>query len=665
MTDLDVALRVRLLADLGSPARRAARDVKGIERAVDDLKRAGSRRAPDALAAIPPAARKAKRDILDVRSAARQLQTERPGVGIEQSLRKAGDQARKTERDLMKVKSQAREINRVRTNTDLKDAQRGLRQVDDSAGLLDRTFVRLGGSVGSAFGALLAFAAPAAIIAGLNQIEDRVTALDRKYASLAVTAEMRDPKLVETLRQQDTSVGLKYGMTPEQVQPLRNSYVAGGLALDEAEAVMDPSSRAVKAMDASPENISQTVLAMLQNLKVPPEDIPLALDMIAKGTKKGRFEADSVARFLPQYGAAYQGMGYTGLDAVAEINALAQIVRQGSGTPDAAGTNLDNLLQKVFAPDARKNFAEKGVDLEAVRARAKKEGKSYVTAILEEVDKLTNGGDPFLVSDLFGDMQVLGALRAVIPNLDQFEEWRKEIRNQSAGTIEQDWNFLAQTPAEQQQKMGAIAQAGRDDIAKEWWQPLSNSLSRLDAFIFNNKEFNRQNSLEVTNPEEFKRREQNQRRSEGVAAQRDMSAYDTDRQYIDDLITASKIEIRKMRERGEQAGDALNEGLKATGAKAVDTMNSIMRQIEDRGNVTISPQIAPQAPATVEPMRLRDAPAAPAQERRAAAGGARTVAQTNHITINGAGDPQAAARAVEQRLARLGSGSSSLFDTVG
>lgn len=663
MSNLDVALRVRLLTETGN-ARRAARDINEIDKAVDNLKRGGGGGAPRAITDIPPAARRAKRDIIELGGEARRLGREKTGDAVEQGLRRISNQAKRTQRDILDVRAQARRLEGAGSARPLGSVKKGIEEVEGKAGLLDRSFVRLGGSAAQAFGALAAFAAPTAIIAGLNQVEDRVTALDRKYAALAVTAEMRDPAVVKRLREQDTAIGMKYGMRPEQVQPLRGAFVAGGLDLDTAQNVTDPSARAVKAMDASAENVAQTVLAGIQNLKLTPEQIPAYLDQIAKGTKLGRFEADSVAKFMPQFGAAYQGMGYTGLDASAEINALAQIVRQGSGTADAAGTNLDNLLQKVFAPDAVKNFKEKGVDLEAVRDRAKKEGKSYVAAVLEEVNKLTKGGDPFLTTELFGDMQVLGALRAVIPNLDKLEEWRKAIRDGSAGTVEQDWQFLAKTPAEEQQKMGAIAGAGRDEIAKSWWQPFITGLSRLDAFLFNSQEFNRQRSLEVTNPEEFKRREQLQRRSEGVAAQRDMGGYNQDRQYIDDLITQSKIDIRAMKAKGAEAGSALGDGLRSAGPDAVKAMDDIMNQIEARGNVTISPRIAPQIAPTA-PAPAAPAAPTPAPERRSAAPSSRSFAQANTFNIYGAADPQRSARAVDRRLARLGSGASALNDTVG
>lgn len=656
MSNLDVALRVRLLTETGN-ARRAARDINEIDKAVDNLKRGGGGGAPRAITDIPPAARRAKRDIIELGGEARRLGREKTGDAVEQGLRRISNQAKRTQRDILEVRSEAKKLEGAGGAGPLGGVKKGMEDVGGKAGALDRNLISLGGSAKDAFSAMLSFAAPAAILAGLTQIENRVTALDRKYASLAVTAELRDPAVVKRLREQDTAIGLKYGMRPGEVQPLRSAFVAGGLDLDMAERITDPSARAVKAMDASPENIAQTVLAGIQNLKLTPEQIPAYLDQIAKGTKLGRFEADSVAKFMPQFGAAYQGMGYTGLDASAEINALAQIVRQGSGSADQAGTNLDNLLQKVFAPDAVKNFKEKGIDLEAVRDRAKKEGKSYITAVLEEVNKATNGGDPFLTTQLFGDMQVLGALRAVIPNLDKLEEWRKAIREGSDGTVEEDWQFLARTPAEKQAQADAVAGQNLDGVGG-WMQPLMLAWKRTLADLTDPKTLiGGSNWLPQPDPRkvaEAERQKEQERRAKGLAASRDVPGY---------TAASEALGADAFRRKGEDAGSALEKGLRSAAPDAVKAMDDIMNQIEARGNVTISPRIAPQiaptAPAPVTP----SAPT-PAPERRSAAPSSRSFAQANTFNIYGATDPQRSARAVDRRLARLGSGASALNDTV-
>ncbi|WP_296578286.1 hypothetical protein [Xanthobacter sp.] len=88
-------------------------------------------------------------------------------------------------------------------------------------------------------------------------------------------------------------------------------------------------------------------------------------------------------------------------------------------------------------------------------------------AVLDEVDKATEGGNPFRVSELFGDMQVLDALRAVLPRRDLIE-WKNTILNESAGTLAEDWNFLKTTPAERQAVLDAVTEEGNAKACQQF-----------------------------------------------------------------------------------------------------------------------------------------------------------------------------------------------------
>lgn len=481
MSNFDVAIRAKFVNQLGAGAKQAERDLKGIGNAAKALGNAkgGTHLASDT-AKITTAAKTATKSLSEVKGQAQQLNNVNLG-GLAKKLNEASREVTNTRR---------------RINTATVGVSGKISELESETTLTSNAMGALAGTAAKAWGAVSAFIGVGAVIKGLSDIEERVTALDRKYASLAVTVEQRDPAFVQKMRQLDTEIGLKYGMTPEEVEPMRQSFGAAGLTPDQIENLTGMSAKGVKAMDATGGNVAQALIAAVQNLDIPAtkENAERVLDMISKGTKLGSFESESVAKFLPQFAAQYAGLGMKGFDALAEINALAQIVRKGSGTPDEAGTNLQNLFAKIASPDAVKNFKEKGVDLRSVAKRAKKEGKSYAEAVIEEVMRITKG-DEFKMGELFGDMQVKNALRPLTQFMDQYRTFKEQIEKESSGTLEADWQFLKQTPAERQARLKAITDAGLDKMGKKL-QPAKENWERVKAWFFNSDELRRQDYID-------------------------------------------------------------------------------------------------------------------------------------------------------------------------
>lgn len=674
MSNLDVALRIKLLANTGAGRKRVIDDLRGIQQAANGLgKQGGSNKLKTGLDGVERKARTTRKAVTGVADSAAKLKAIDPSTGIVKGFDAVERRARRT-------REAVRSVARTGSATDT--------QVRQTGGAFDF----LAGGAGRALTAMGAFVAPAMIIRGLAEIEGKLTAVERRYASIAVTVEQRDPAYVAKMRAKDTEIGKRYGLRPEDILPIRGDYAAAGLDPASVDKLVDPSARGVKAMDADPRNISQAVIAGVQNLGITTEQVPQYLDMIAKGTKLGRFESDSVAKFMPAFASGYASLGYTGLDAAAEINAMAQVVRMTAPTADVAGNNLQNYLVKLTAPDSVKNFAEKGVDIAAILAKSRKDGTSFVGNALDEIWKVTKG-DQIALGDLFGDQQVKAALEPLLRNRKLLEEWKKEIREQSAGTLDEDWNFLRNTPAERQARLDAVAGQGQDRAAAKT-QPAVTFWKWLKAEFFNPGEAARQDRLDTYTPDQKAGLEARIQQLEAerntifgqldAAAQPDpltgmvgglgggepMAPLQDRLGNIADEIQQLKGDLEALRATGEAAGTALDDGLKATGPKAIDTMNGIMDNLKSQGNVTISPSVVPRmgapmpggaggvslVPSSVLPSG--STPASKTVKRSASLNG-----QTNHFHI-ASSDPKGAANEVERRLGRLGDSSRLLSDTV-
>ncbi|MCX5512294.1 phage tail tape measure protein [Kaistia algarum] len=707
MAELDVALRLRLIDNVTGPAQQAAQALRDLEATAAGVRGRGSAAPPSvnpagAPAAVnPPGARVSPVVGVPPPAPVRPTPAIVPSVSVPSAA----------PRPVM-VPPAAASAPRGATVPSVGGtaAAEAAEAVDAVAVGGTMRAVGLGvamgfvaGAAGAAVGALMEFANPAKIIAGLSQLEAKVTSLEKRLAATAVTAGMLDQGAIDRMRTENTQVGLAVGKAPEEVQPLRDVFSAGGYTLDQQGRILLPAAKAMVAMNASPEDVGQMTIAGLGNLGVGADRLGSYLDIMAAGGNSGRFEGKDLAKFMPGYSASYKVLGYGGLDAAAEIAAMAEMVREAAGSSDIAGNNLQNFLLKLSSPDAAKNFAEYGVDIEAVKSQAIADGKSPVMAVLQQIKDIT-GGDAAKMATLFQDQQVLGALYGLIPELEKLQPLIDQLRTGSAGTVEKGAQFVGTREGGKQDQYDAIAAAGQAEWGK-WFQPFVTEWKRFQAVLWNPGDLRVQEGVTAAGGIDKRiaeieatlkvlaelrtgtAKDLDHARFEGDATERStipslegkLGALDNEiAQMQADLVVLKQTAGDGGNAAGQAVGKGLDDGLKAAGPSAEATMQGIVDKLKSIGNVTITPSIVPQmgvpaptpsAPAPagspkVEPMSFRPEGRPETVKRSADAGGARTFAQTNTIHVNGVSDPDATARAIERRLARLGNSSNLLLDTA-
>ncbi|MDH7802227.1 MULTISPECIES: phage tail tape measure protein [unclassified Rhizobium] len=459
---MDVSLRLRLQNQFSREAKVVKRDLHELG---DEAKKLGQVKAGKLDAGLKEIRREADRgekSVSNLNREARKLGNVNTGTAVRnlQALDKAGRSAAVGVRH---AHDKMRDIGRLNGNNFEKMAA--------PAGRLGNTLSLIGVGATSAFAGLAAFASVDNIVRGLEQMASKFRDLNREIASVAVTAETRTPEAIEKIGKSNSTLSLRYGVEAPQVNAARKTYAAAGVGLDQQEAILDPTLKAAKAGDSTGETIGSAVIALQQNLGVKDTEVPAALDMMAKGTKLGSFEVDAMAKNFPKLATLYAGTGRTGLNATAELVALAQIVRMGAGTQDQASTNLENILAKLSSPDTVKNFDEKGVDIEAIKKRSEKNGTPYMLDLVDKVMELTKG-DEFRIGELFGDMQAKQALLPLINFREKYNEFLKEIRDNSAGTVDEDYEFLRTLPKERADRRGAALSDAGTGVG-QWWDSVS------------------------------------------------------------------------------------------------------------------------------------------------------------------------------------------------
>lgn len=320
-----------------------------------------------------------------------------------------------------------------------------------------------GGPLVKAMGGLIAFetarrAAVALADAGID--------VDRQLKAIKVTAGATAAEM-ETFQRK---MQLAAGETQTSSRDLASSagdLVAAGLDLGTASASVGTIAKGAKASGAALGEMNQAAIALIQNLGFTPDTLMTGIDEMIKGGKAGMFEMKDMAREFPAMAASASKLGMKGADGLAQIVAMAQIVRQSTATGAEAAVDINNFLGKLAAPDTKKNLKKFGVDVEAVFKRAKASGKDFTHEMLLEIQRVTKG-DPFKISQIFGDVQANAGVSALLKDLGALDGLIEKIKN-SAGETMRD--FAERTDG---------ASAAVDHLAASWRTLLDMSGKKLN-----------------------------------------------------------------------------------------------------------------------------------------------------------------------------------------
>jgi TP901 family phage tail tape measure protein len=232
--------------------------------------------------------------------------------------------------------------------------------------------------------------------------------------------------------------------------------VASGISPDVAVKFMPTIGKAATATpEAEISELSDTAFTMYDNLKVPIDELGKAMNIVTKAGQMGKFELKDMARYFPMLTAGAQSYGMTGLKAVTQLAAAAQVARKGAGTPEEAARNFQNFFQKISSRETVKNFAKFGVNVQEELNKIKKTGADPIEHWITLIQKKT-GGNRLKLNEIFADMQVSNFLLSMMQNMARYREVRDESFKQASmesGVIEENFNNMMETTQEQWKKL--------------------------------------------------------------------------------------------------------------------------------------------------------------------------------------------------------------------
>ena len=311
-----------------------------------------------------------------------------------------------------------------------------------------------------------------------------IAGLEDNAKDIAITGEfsaIQEAMLTQTIR----STALAMNQTTEAISGGLKELVAGGIQsageLNQYAPVIAKTATATRAEMA---DISNTFLALSNNMKISAADSEAAMNIMVKSTKLGQVEFKDMSKWMPQLTPMLAALGMTGKESVAQLASMLQVAKMGAGTTDEAGNNLKNLLTKITAPDTVKDFEKVGIDLKESLKQSAANGIDPVTAMLGTVEKymstaltgkdlvtyqkamaekddvksaemfksLAEAGN---MGQLFQDMQAMSALRAMLQNKDKLQQFSADsLAAGNTDMLGDDFNKRTQGLTEQWKSFG-------------------------------------------------------------------------------------------------------------------------------------------------------------------------------------------------------------------
>lgn len=663
MSNLDVSLRLRMINQIGGPAKDAKRELEGLGTAAKKLDGAKGDKLARDLAKTGVAAKSTEYALNQAATGARKLETTR-----------ADRLAAQLKTATINSDRLASSLKRVRTEASASGTEA-------SANAVARARARLGGAL--PYMAAAGLGAAGVVYAGVRaagaakQSFQDFAELDRRMTRLGITADATKAQ-VDSATVNVRDIARQYAVPVEEALKGLEALVTQGKELPEALSMLGPIVKAAQASGASVEDMSNSAGSMLTNLGFKVDQLAAGFDRLAFAGKKGQFELKDMARYFPELASGWANVGQKGADKLADLAAATQIVRKQTGTAERTASGLRDLMAKVNSTDVQRNFKKMGVDLEGGLKKGHKEGKAFFDILIELTEKATKG-DMSQLPKLFGEIDSRQAISALVNLKEEFRSLRAEIQTTAVGTINTD---IARVTND--------AQASIDRLSNAWsaagtavgkfiaeatpavsiLEGISRGIDGTRTYLSGDgkKKEPHENPRRPTHNNPFVRAT-TRFAHEGLTPEpkpEEPAAWPGAASPVPFLRNYLPVPPAAASE-AETTMQRIRRAVTSESAKAVDESRSAAEQIKQMWNFSVSPEISPRfggvpngnGPSLRDPTPMAPAPAAPG--KRAAGGGGVQI----HVTVNGSGkDGRQIGSEIARQLAKLGDSSSALFDTV-
>lgn len=333
-------------------------------------------------------------------------------------------------------------------------------------------------SVGNRWVALATGAAGFGTVRNLVNLEERFTRLGIQSQRSAEEMEELRRQIFETAREPDIRVD------PSQITGAIEAIVEKTGDLEFARENIRNIAMAISATGAEGGNIGE-ILAEFQKMDIRGMDAVLqSIDTLNEQGKAGAFTLQNLASLGPRVVTAYTALGRQGPEAIREMGAALQVIRQGTGSSEQAATAFEALLRTFQDAEKAKELARKsGVQIfdpdELARGR---EILRPINELMVEIVEAAEGRTSRL-SEIF-DAEAMRAFNAALGEYNRtgtVESMDRFFQVQGDGTTTMgDSARAAETAAGSVRNLSSAWQDFADTNLSEYIQDAADALNSLD-----------------------------------------------------------------------------------------------------------------------------------------------------------------------------------------
>ena len=342
---------------------------------------------------------------------------------------------------------------------------------------------------------------------------NQAAAFQQQLLDIAGTAELSGKAAFEFVgkaKAEYEELAFAVGQTSEIIAAGAGQMIAAGVDQSLIDATIADIGRAATAANAEFSDMAGVGTSMLNNLKLPADQMRDSLGALVIAGKEGSFELKDMAQHFPRLTSQVAKFGVKGREAVDFLGSALQIAMKGTSDPSIAANNLSNFLSKALSERTIKNFSGMGVDIQAVMLDAASKGINPLEAMLQKVGKLTGVGEKEIgkymkaakknglegaealayvreqleaigaaskVSELFSDQQVLDFIVPFMANVQEYKDIKEKVAAATGAAIDADFDTQMQGMNRQLTILNEIGTQSIREVGFAFgeWLPLINS----------------------------------------------------------------------------------------------------------------------------------------------------------------------------------------------
>ena len=279
----------------------------------------------------------------------------------------------------------------------------------------------------------------------LRQAIRDVTEFERGLTEMRMTAGMTAGEM-DKVRKQILDLSKETLQLPEDQLAAFRDMVAAGIDPTQAITGLRAMNRTATASFSDIRDIAASSVDLFQKMKIAPEELERAFNIMSKAGKEGRFELKDMAGFFPAITSDAAKFGLTGEKGLAQMTAMLQISRKGTADASTAANNMRNFFAKIIT--YREQLGKAGIrvfDFVDVKTGKFKEGKGF-DEFFGEIMKKTGGSSAKLQMAGFRDIQAMDFVTQMMANWKEYQRIRDEaLSSAGADVVGKDFNTVADT----------------------------------------------------------------------------------------------------------------------------------------------------------------------------------------------------------------------------